>query len=366
MIGEISWTIEEILSIARDVPLRTTNKAVSQQPKTFGLTTMGPSDFGQMMLSASCLVNALLNSGGLIKAPAEPSINLQYPSNRQQNLQRLLNNAASSNASFDQPQVALPAPAHLALPAPLQQQPLALPAPLQQQPLALPPPAEVQQVPLLGSGVVAAAPAFEGLGHVDVAASGAKPHVGEPKVGETGPTAPRDIVAADESEKHLSPQPKIASVEPQEKPAPAMPKISLQASLAKLQHARDATKPGLKRPAAAVEKEGLDSKSNGPKAKAKGGPKPKAKGGPKPKAKGGPKPKAKGGSKPKAKDSKKKAASKEGTKKKIAASTRADMKAQRLAKVPKKELSKFKDGCARCRFAKNCTVSCWLLRGWDI
>jgi hypothetical protein len=27
-------------------------------------------------------------------------------------------------------------------------------------------------------------------------------------------------------------------------------------------------------------------------------------------------------------------------------------------------LKKYKNGCARCRYTKNCTPSCWTLRGY--
>ena len=39
-------------------------------------------------------------------------------------------------------------------------------------------------------------------------------------------------------------------------------------------------------------------------------------------------------------------------------------KAAFLATLPAKVFREWKDGCARCRYAPNCTYSCCKLRGW--
>lgn len=43
---------------------------------------------------------------------------------------------------------------------------------------------------------------------------------------------------------------------------------------------------------------------------------------------------------------------------------KAEMKAKILAKISPSLKKKYKQGCSTCRYVANCTLSCWLKRGW--
>lgn len=300
------WPLEDILQIAKEVPLRKRKDA----PLAF------PTCFQSLPQPCLQLVHLWMQS---MMTPRAPELNLTFTKKEElKALQSLLDRARSvSSQSLSDPGSAPPS-GMLALPAPpMQESSKALQEPV------VPIPDGQMPTPLAG---IPAQASPQQTSPPEVA----KTQVPETQVPET--QEPELKMTEALGQEHINDRPLA---------------LSLDDSLQKMRMARckgsGSSGSILKKPAAAAKclKRPASSqqalgRSNKPPSK--------------------PTPKANS-------KFKKKNAAQKGPKDSKAAQ-KAQLKQKLLARIPSSEKLRWKDGCSRCRFVQYCTISCWKLRGW--